>query len=193
MPCNGIPVGSQFSSSLVDRYQRTSRLRLPSHPIGVLLWPDGPRLIVIRSSSFLTMSPSLIPPSVATGLAAYGQRRGYPARNRAVPLEQALPHVRTLFAIRETLSKKPTGKSNRTSDTRRTRHDIHAYLDSSRCSSHPFYCMLAPRLIALAQVNDVMKFKPLYSLVYIPSSRNPYHYRAQVVSVLDICILQRNV
>ena len=71
-----------------------------------------------------------------------------------------------------------TGKSNRISDTRRTRHDIHAYLDSSRCSSHPFYCMLAPRLIALAQVNDVMKFKPLYSLIHIPSSRNPYHYRA---------------
>ena len=44
---------------------------------------------------------------VATGLAAYGQPRGYPARNRVVPLERALPPVRTLFAVRETLSRKP--------------------------------------------------------------------------------------
>lgn len=136
MLCNGIPAGFQSFSSLVDRYQRTSQLRLPSHPIGVLLWPDGPRLIATRSNSSTTTSPSSIPPSAATGLVVYGQHRGYPVKNRAAPLERAMPHVRTLYATAEDLSKKPTGKSNRTSDTRRTRHDIHACFDSFR-SSHP--------------------------------------------------------
>ena len=134
--------------------------------------------------------------AVATGLPAYGRRRGYPAKNRAAPLERASPHVRTMFAIREIHSKKPvslsvpwvfrsplmymrlfqTGKLNRISDTRRTRHDIHACFDSSGSSHpaplpHPFYRMPVPRPIAIIQVNDVMKFKPLYSLVHIPSSR----------------------
>lgn len=40
---------------------------------------------------------------------------------------------------------------------------------SSSAVTHPFHCMLIPCLIVLAQaqVNDVMKFKPLYSLDHI--------------------------
>jgi hypothetical protein len=136
MLCNGIPAGFPSFSSLVDRYQRISRLRLPSHPIGVLLWQDGPRSIVTRSSISMTTSPSSIPPSVVTGLVACGPHRGYPAKRRAVLLEQVSPHARTLFGTTEILSKRPTGKSYHTSDTRRIRHDIHACFASSR-SSHP--------------------------------------------------------
>jgi len=170
-PCNGIPAGSLSFSSLVDQYQQISRLRLLSRPLGVSLWPDGPRSIVIRSSSSMTTSPSSIPLSVAIGLAAYGQHRGYPARKKVAPLELVSPHVRTLFATTGALFKMPTGKSSRTSDTRRTRYDIHTFPTSR--SSHspplpPFHRMLIPCHIALTQVNDTMKFKPLYSLVHNP-------------------------
>ena len=44
--------------------------------------------------------------AVATGLPAYGHHRGYPVKNRAAPLARASPRVRTMFAIREILSKK---------------------------------------------------------------------------------------
>jgi len=133
--------------------------------------------------------------AVAIGLPAYGHHQGSPAKNKAVPLELVSLHARTLFAITDALFKTPvslcqhpgglmfnswlmdvrlfqTGKSNHTSDTRRTRHDIHA-CPTSR-SSHspplppPFYRMPVPCHNALAQANEVMKFKPLYSLVHNP-------------------------
>jgi len=170
-PCNGIPVGSQSFSSLVDQYQQISQLRLLSHPLGVLLWLDGPRSLVIRSSSSTTTSLSSIPPSAAIGLLVYGHQRGYPARNRAALLELATPHVKTLFVTADRLSTKLIRKLYHTNDTRITRHDIHACFTS--CSLPfpllPFRRMLVPYHIALAQVNDATKFKPLYSLVHNPS------------------------
>jgi len=44
--------------------------------------------------------------TVAIGLPACGHHRGYPAKNRAALLELVMPHVRTLFATTEVLSKK---------------------------------------------------------------------------------------
>ena len=103
--------------------------------------------------------------AVATGLPAYGRRLGYPAKIRAVLLELASLHVKISFATTDRPSKKlvsihlypggfhawlihnrliQTGKSYRTSDTRRTRHDIHAPVAFSR-SSHPRrYFQLSP-------------------------------------------------
>jgi hypothetical protein len=85
--------------------------------------------------------------AAATGLPVYGRRRDCPAKIRVVPLELVSLPVKTLFATVDNPSKKlvstyrcpgclhgrlmhnrliQTGKSNRTSDTRRARHDIHA-------------------------------------------------------------------
>jgi len=44
--------------------------------------------------------------AVAIGLPACGHHRGYPAKNRAALLGLVMPHVRTLFATTEALSKK---------------------------------------------------------------------------------------
>jgi len=183
--CNGILAGSPSFSSLVDQYQRISMLRFLSRPIGVLLCPDGPRSIVIHSSSFMTMSQSLIPPSVATGLPAYGHRLGYPAKNKAVLLELVSLHVKTLFAITGRPSKKLTGKSNRTSDTRRTRHDIHAPVAFSHSSHHRRY-FLSPNAYSLSHHHrSSQRRHEVQIAVFIspyPLLRCPYHYRALSLS-----------
>jgi len=140
-PCNGIPVGSRSFSSLVDQYQQISTPRLLSHPTGVSPWPDTPQSVVTRSSSSMIISQSSIPPSAVTGLLAYGPQRGYPAKNRVVPLALVTLRVKTLFATVGAPSKKLTGKLDRSSDTRRTRRDIHAHVDPFR-SSNPHHHFL---------------------------------------------------
>jgi len=188
-------------------------LRLLSRPIGVQLWPDGLRSIVIRSSSSMTTSPSSTPLSgmfclhrrwrrtvfdelcVCSGDWAGGvwSASGFPGqeqscaartgfatcedfvRNNGRAFQDACESLLVYWRLNPWLMDVrlfQTGKSNRTSDTRRTRHDIHA-CPTSR-SSHslplplPFHCMPIPCHNALAQANDVMKFKPLYSLVHNP-------------------------
>ena len=94
--------------------------------------------------------------AAVTGPLAYGHHLGYPAKSRVALLELVSPRAKSTFATTDRISKKlvsiyryprkfhsrltyirlfQIGKLYRTSDTRRTRHDIHTRLTSR--SSHP--------------------------------------------------------
>jgi len=115
--CNGIPAEFLSFSSPARLYQPISRLRLLSHPPGVLPCQGGLRLIVIPSNFSTITSPSSILPSVATGLVVCGHHRGYPVKNRAALLEPVTPPAKISSRTAEVLSKRLTGRSYRTSDT----------------------------------------------------------------------------
>ena len=84
--------------------------------------------------------------AAVTGPLAYGHHLGYPAKSRVALLELVSPRAKSTFATTDRISKKlvsiywyprefhprltyirlfQIGKLYRTSDTRRTRHDIH--------------------------------------------------------------------
>lgn len=209
----------------MDRYQQISRLRPLSHLLGVLLWLDGLRSIVTRSSSSIITSPSLIPPSgtfcfpsmvdnginrlhfcsgdwasgVWSSSGIPGQEQSCAARTGYATCEdfvrnsgQSFQNACELLSVSwrsypwlTHMGSFQTGKSNHTSDTRRTRHHTHASSASSFFSFPAISPFIPPHvhsLIALYQVNNATKFKPLYSLVHVPSSRYPYHYRVPSLS-----------